>query len=586
MRKLNFFGFYSDCYHEIKKVTEGYRVTLTYNVSVVPPKVSSQSSPKINNQKPLSHAIQSYFEKPTSDPSKHGDQSQKRKIVYLLNHQYTPKSLSPNMLKGVDNYTFHALKQISSELGLSIFLVLANTHEIWNCVDEKPFGTYYYDDDDDDYIDSKGEHELVELIEKSTDLNNWRSCDGKRLNYGEIGVSDNEIFFGKPNNQFTLYNEEYEGFMGNYGNTLDRWYHRAAIVLWSKEKHFDLMHRVGPEYVMSLIEEAFHCGDKKNLKKIVTAWKNLRTYHSSGDKKLLKRSLSITKNLQDPQLSKKILCCFDLTDFKSNLITPFLNLSESYGESLCCDIMEHWYNNCLDHTDILNSHPHVLSLIKKSNQKNKWKSLHKIVSQRGALVFIESCEMESKHSTPVSLKRDMNQRSQWAYLTLSICQEANNKEAHNMLMEFLFFDADMFPPESLFITLQSLQKDGDHSALKKNAINTLTKQIKNTLAEYVDKGLRGRNDWSIEEKVPCSCNDCKQLKSFLESSNAQMLRLPMATDRRKHLHQQINSLDIHVSHETHRTGSPYTLVLKKLPSIFEKEKKIFQRRKSWLKSLL
>lgn len=35
--------------------------------------------------------------------------------------------------------------------------------------------------------------------------------------------------------EFRPFDSEYEGYMGNYGNTLDRWYHRAAIALWQKE---------------------------------------------------------------------------------------------------------------------------------------------------------------------------------------------------------------------------------------------------------------------------------------------------------------------------------------------------------------
>jgi len=34
------------------------------------------------------------------------------------------------------------------------------------------------------------------------------------------------------------FDSEYTGFMGNWGNTLDRWYHRAAIVIWPRERTF------------------------------------------------------------------------------------------------------------------------------------------------------------------------------------------------------------------------------------------------------------------------------------------------------------------------------------------------------------
>ena len=386
MEKLNFFGFYSDCYHEIKKVTEGYRVILTYHISVGSPQDPPQILLKENNQKKLHQAIKSYFESPTTNPSSGPYEAEKRRLVYFLDHQYTPKNLSPKTLKGVDNFAFQALKQTSDELGLNIFLALANTHEMWNCIEEYPRHGHGYSD----YYDgegSEGNYDLEELIEESTSLDDWRSFDGKKLNYGEVGVSDSEIFFGRPNSQFKPHNEEYEGFMGNYGNTLDRWYHRATIVLWPKEKHFDLMHGEGPEYVISLIEEALQSGDKNNIKKTITAWENLRSYRSYDDQELLKKALSLAKRFQDPQLSKKILSHFQLTEFKSSLITPFLSLSDSYGKDFCGDIMEHWYKNCSSHTEGLNHQNHILSLIKRLQKMSGWGPLCSFVSRRGGLSF-------------------------------------------------------------------------------------------------------------------------------------------------------------------------------------------------------
>ena len=35
--------------------------------------------------------------------------------------------------------------------------------------------------------------------------------------------------------------EEFEGYTGNAGNTLDRWYHRSAIVVWHRDHHFEVV---------------------------------------------------------------------------------------------------------------------------------------------------------------------------------------------------------------------------------------------------------------------------------------------------------------------------------------------------------
>ena len=203
-----------------------------------------------------------------------------------------------------------------------------------------------------------------------------------------------------------------------------------------------------------------------------------------------------------------------------------------------------------------------------------------------ALAFIEKCKEESKHSTPASLSEGRKRRNRWAYLALEICQKSNDKDAQSMVMDTLLSNPNLFSPESLFTILQSLQKGEDHSESGDMTIATLSKHLKKSLKEFVDKGPRKANDWSINENVPCSCEDCKQLKSFLRSNHSQIIRLPINKNRRQHLHHKIDCMRVPITHTTHRSGSPYTLVLEKLPSLFEKEKKIFQQRKNWLENIL
>jgi hypothetical protein len=62
---------------------------------------------------------------------------------------------------------------------------------------------------------------------------------------GELMVGHNEGAEGLPGvcaspetGDLTPYSSEYEGYMGNWGNTLDRWYRRAAVVVWPREQAF------------------------------------------------------------------------------------------------------------------------------------------------------------------------------------------------------------------------------------------------------------------------------------------------------------------------------------------------------------
>ena len=51
-------------------------------------------------------------------------------------------------------------------------------------------------------------------------------------------MSDAEVRATVPSADLSPYSSEYEGYMGNYGNTLDRWYHRAVVVVWPRRQSF------------------------------------------------------------------------------------------------------------------------------------------------------------------------------------------------------------------------------------------------------------------------------------------------------------------------------------------------------------
>jgi hypothetical protein len=77
-------------------------------------------------------------------------------------------------------------------------------------------------------------------------------------------------------------------------------------------------------------------------------------------------------------------------------------------------------------------------------------------------------------------------------------------------------------------------------------------------------------DWRRESTTGCECADCKELSRFLKDPKTQMLRLPLAEGRRKHLHRVIERKQLDTTHVTERRGRPYTLVLTKTRSSYER----------------
>jgi hypothetical protein len=115
------------------------------------------------------------------------------------------------------------------------------------------------------------------------------------------------------------------------------------------------------------------------------------------------------------------------------------------------------------------------------------------------------------------------------------------------------------------------------SAVHDHAVRALEKALRTS--------VRSADDWSIRPPVGCSCALCKELARFLEGRSHTRLEWPLATEKRAHVHRRIDDAELPVTHNTLRSGRPYTLVLTKTRALFEREAKeraAQQESLSWL----
>src|SRR5439155_3005042 len=76
-----------------------------------------------------------------------------------------------------------------------------------------------------------------------------------------LHVPDHEVCATTPNADLEPYKSEYEGYMGNYGNTLDRWYRRAAVVLWPRNRAFAARAEAGSQWALRELRDRIEAGD-------------------------------------------------------------------------------------------------------------------------------------------------------------------------------------------------------------------------------------------------------------------------------------------------------------------------------------
>lgn len=275
-----FIAFYADCYHEVTKVTAGYRVALTYNLVL---ENRPKSLPKTDNTA-LTKNIKDYFEAPEAKVPAYRREST-RWLVYLFDHQYTQKSLGWNTLKSTDRDAAAQFLASAKDLDLVPHLALADIHEVWSAIEEDDYyrsGSGFWnskeDVGDEDESPDVNNVEVQDLIDHEISLNHWLDEEDNPVNFEPHSVSDEMVCWSKANSEFDPLKAEYEGYMGNYGNTVDKWYHRAAIILWPKSSN-----------IVSRFELDHH-GALKNIAELLVANSGLSINLNHGLRKIMDRN--------------------------------------------------------------------------------------------------------------------------------------------------------------------------------------------------------------------------------------------------------------------------------------------------------
>ncbi|CAL1700296.1 unnamed protein product [Somion occarium] len=225
-------AWYTDVMHEVKPVTSGYRLALSYNLI----HTTTSLRPALSSNLALTDHLREILCKWHKDAG----QSSHEKIVYLLDHKYSQANLRASALKGSDAQMVATLDLLAKDTGFHLGLAQAVCH-LQGSADESGVGHSYYGrrrrgwydeyDDEPDYDDV----EFEEIETRETDIEHFVDMDGKLIASSldfdeETETIPENIAEGVEDGDYE--NQEFEGYMGNYAGSLDRWYRRTVLVIW------------------------------------------------------------------------------------------------------------------------------------------------------------------------------------------------------------------------------------------------------------------------------------------------------------------------------------------------------------------
>ena len=586
---LSLLAFYADCRHEVKPITSGYRITLTYHL-LYRGTAQDRAPLPVSAVDRLTSSVKAYFSTPIAVPYARSAQARPDRLVYLLDHEYTQKSLGWDHLKNADRLRAGALRQVAERLDCEVYLALADVHESWsaegNWGDGYGYGRYgRYDDDDEEDGDADG-YTLIELIDSYVELRHWVGPDGRIAPSIPATPVMDEVCFTRPSGEMDPFKSEHEGYMGNYGNTVDRWYHRAALVMWPRDRNFVIRAKVSPSWAVKELASRIKAGAtdeaRARANELLPFWRGSAPLETRPT--FVLQLLTVLASLDDADLALELLSPLGPHRLSPRTTPAFVALVERFGLSWSQRLFSAWAERVRHNAPPwLSFLPHLGEALWPSGAHGKalaaWLLSREVASVKQSYTRALQWPEPSWEASANQYVNDL-----LALLETAVVIRASS--ARDDLVAFLSAPETALPVMTAGALLQKCRDTRKPSAVRALGLEPLYRHVVGSLERVLEAKPRSADDWSIEPPPGCACELCKELASFLRDRDRIQVAWPLAKERRRHIHGVIDDHGLPVTHTTVRQGRPQTLVLTKQKALFERAAALRARQKtllSWLK---
>jgi hypothetical protein len=574
--ELSFVAFYADCRHEVKPVRSGYRVTLTFNLLADSEGDAQGAGPVAD----LAHCLTGHFTTPATRRYGRGGPGPPNRLVFLLDHEYTQRGLNWNRLKGADAERAALLRAAAERAGCEAVLALAEVKETWDAwpSDGDAWDDYdSYDEEEDDEEEDYGgggvsrgrggdhdDYQLNELIDDEITLGWWTSPDGTGGEPISLHVPDSEVCATTPSADLVPYQSEYEGYMGNYGNTLDRWYRRAAVVVWPLDRAFAARAEAGSQWALSELRTRIEAGDlegaRAGAESLAPFWKKIGS--QAG---LLGTALQVAAGLGAAETAAMLLEPFRVETVAPEHAGGLAAAAGRYGEEWTRGVIAGWFGPGhyleADRYEWVERLPGLGAALRAAGGPEVARLL-----AAGAWGW-----MGDQLRLWITAARTEIRQPRLEMLSSPLVRllEAADHELRDKIVAALagYGDNVLGCLMPALRTAAALPADARRAA----GLDVVARDCGQRLGAVIARPLRGEDDWSVVWSG-CGCDLCDTLGTFLGSRSQRIFEWPLATDGRRHVHTQVDSAALPVRHQTRRQGRPYTLVLTKTGELFTREK--------------
>jgi hypothetical protein len=573
--EMTFAAFYADCVHEVLPITAGCRATLIYNV-VRQGKGGTLKAPSYERETARATAPLQDWVKSKASPAAETPE----KVIYPLEHAYTPAELDFARLKGADAAAAALLKSAAPQATCDLHLALVSIGESGAAEH-----TGYYDDD---------EFEVVEVFDRWECLTEWRLPDGGSAGLGEIPIEDGEVAPPDALEDMEPDEEHFREATGNEGASFERTYRRAALVLWPRHRRLAAINQAGPgatlPYLESLAARWIDDGARSDSPlwteahelsgHMLETWPK-SDWHSYPDD-LAKEDGDKADGSADSKRSRQ-----------AQLLTSLTKLRDGARTAAAIELLTaRRGHDMADNAAILGAlalfppkrAAEMIEAIAVSHASSALAPCCALLraaitgpfaAEPGPLAAAASRLVASLPGDPKlapvdewGRRRRINAGSGVVADLVRTAEAIDAGLAKQLARHVLAWPATYNLDRTLVPAVKRLVEDGVRKSGP--AMKGLHAACLAHLEARVAQPLEAPQDWTRENHMRCKCEHCSALGRFLESASAETWTLKAAEQVRGHAEREIKAARSDLDVRTDRQGRPYSLICRKNRASYER----------------
>jgi predicted 2-oxoglutarate/Fe(II)-dependent dioxygenase YbiX len=604
MSELAFVAFYADCQHEVRPVVEGNRVCLIYNLL----RVRGAKSDRSPIGPPLYDA----------EAAEAGDliaaamagQDAPSKLVWLLEHQYSPSGLGFSALKNADAARAKVLARAAELAQCALHLGIVHIEESGPAeltgFDGYGYGKYAErwdedDEDDDDAMEDADDddYEVVEVSDASCHADHWVDAQDRHVDFGPIPLEEGELLpqgalDGEPPDEQRLTEAT-----GNEGASFERSYHRAAVVLWPLKRFASVLLQAGVAAAMPYLNDRIDACRAPSAQpaeraqaialaaRIIAAWEKPSEPWQPFPTRQPDRAamLDALGRLGDPESLKRFVGGivrqhYDGTENAALAAQARLLGRGRAGDLFPALVSAHMHRRpgaCMDLlARLLHDHGDAPVESWTAVLRRMATAMVAGLASIGSAGEAESgdeaeCDdgSESEHEPGflgATRRRSAQQQVTAAFVAdlLDALRVLAAPEPRATAAAKIAAAPAIFVPGATVVpALALLHHRPGNDLAHDDALLGLWIHASAFLLDRSKHPPEDPADWRQEVTITCACEDCRALTAFARDAKAQVGRFRLREGRRQHLHRTIDRHRLDMTHVTERKGSPHTLVCTK-----------------------